>query len=443
MTEIKQKIRCAIYTRKSTDEGLDKDFNSLDAQRASGENYIKSQEGEGWVCLEEYYDDGGYSGGNIDRPALQKLLSDIQENKIDTVVVYKVDRLSRSVTDFAKIMDIFEAHNISFVSTTQSFNTSNSVGKLMLNIVLSFAQYERELVGERTRDKIAASKKKGMWMGGTPPLGYDIGDRKLIVNEEESKVVKDIYDSFLKSQSVTEVARWMNGRGFTMKSWTSRKGNEYGGGKFHKNNIRDILKNPLYMGKVRHKDELYQGQHDGIVSEKIWNKVQEILQLRERPMVTSQRISTPALLGGLVRCKACDMKMTSTHTAKSHKRYRYYVCINSNKGSEDCPIGRLSVAEIEEIVIAKVLEILRKPEIMINSIKAGNVEGLTGADIALAFKNLEAVWDELFPAEQSRIINLLIEQVIVSEDGIDIRMFKDGLYSLVNEVKEDGFDEEN
>ena len=197
------------------------------------------------------------------------------------------------------------------------------------------------------------------------------------------------------------------------------------------------------MGKVKHKEELYQGQHDGIVSEKIWNKVQEILQLRERPMVTSQRISTPALLGGLVKCKACNMKMTSTHTAKSHKRYRYYVCINSNKGSEDCPIGRLSVAEIEEIVIAKVLEILRKPEIMINSIKAGKVEGLTGADITLAFKNLEAVWDELFPAEQSRIINLLVEQVIVSEDGIDIRMFKDGLYSLVNEVKEDGFGEGN
>ena len=237
----KQKIRCAIYTRKSSEEGLEQEFNSLDAQRLAAESYIASQQHEGWVLAPGNYDDGGFSGGNMERPGLKRLFADIKEGKIDCIVVYKIDRLTRSLVDFSKIIELFDENNVSFVSVTQSFNTSNSMGRLMLNVLLSFAQYERELTGERIRDKVEASKKQGMWMGGTPPLGYSCEDKKLQILDEEAKTVRIIYQKFLETGSVTSVAREMNKHGFHTKSWISKTGKLHGGGKFDKKNIQRIL----------------------------------------------------------------------------------------------------------------------------------------------------------------------------------------------------------
>ena len=247
--------RCAIYTRKSTDEGLDMDFNSLDAQREAGENYVLSQKHEGWKVVATRYDDGGFSGGNTNRPAFKKLMLDVEAGLIDMIVVYKIDRLTRSLIDFSKMVDIFDKHNVSFVSVTQQFNTSTSMGRLTLNMLLSFAQFEREVSGERIRDKVAASKKKGMFMGGLPVLGYDIKDRHLILNKDEAKIIRDIFDYYIKCNSYKQTARYMNMLGYKTKLWKSKTGNVYGGKEFDLQSIYKILCNPIYIGKTIHRSE--------------------------------------------------------------------------------------------------------------------------------------------------------------------------------------------
>jgi site-specific DNA recombinase len=259
-------VRCAIYTRKSTDEGLDQDFNSLDVQRESGEAYIKSQAHEGWTCLPDRYDDGGFTGGNMERPALRRLLADIEAGKIDRVVVYKVDRLSRSLLDFAKMMETFEKHQVSFVSVTQQFNTASSMGRLVLNVLLSFAQFEREIISERTRDKIAAARRKGKSAGGHPILGYDIDPRgfKLIVNEDEAIRVRAIFELYLEHQALLPVVQELDRRGWVNKRWTTRKGRERGGKPFSKTSLHKLLTNVAYIGKVRYKNEVHDGEHAAI-----------------------------------------------------------------------------------------------------------------------------------------------------------------------------------
>ncbi len=274
------------------------------------ENYIASQTGQGWVANPDYYDDGGYSGGTLERPALKRLLADIKEGKVDCIVVYKIDRLTRSLLDFSQIVQIFDSHNVGFVSVTQSFNTNSSMGKLMLNVLLSFAQYERELTGERIRDKFESSKKKGIWMGGVVPLGYDVDDRKLIVNDKEATAIKLIYDHFLKNSSVTHAVRDMNKLGFTTKSWISAKGVIYSGKKFSKNTIERILKNPLYIGKTVHKGKVYDGQHESIISDEDYQKVQDIFKVssKEKIILPNSRINSPPLLKGLIYCGSCKEK---------------------------------------------------------------------------------------------------------------------------------------
>ncbi|MCB1579495.1 MAG: recombinase family protein, partial [Alphaproteobacteria bacterium] len=268
---------CAIYTRKSTDEGLDTDFNTLHAQREACEAYIMSQRAEGWKAVKTQYNDGGYSGGNMERPGLQTLLEDIKAGKIQTVVVYKIDRLTRSLMDFAKLVEIFDEHGVTFVSVTQSFNTTTSMGRLTLNVLLSFAQFEREVSAERIRDKIAASKKKGMWMGGNPPIGYDADDKKLIVNHGDAKIACRIFERYLVLGCVAKLKRDLDKDNIVSKERLSKRGNKIGGNPYSRGALYSILQNPVYIGKIRHKEEMYDGQHEAIITQDIWDAVQKKL----------------------------------------------------------------------------------------------------------------------------------------------------------------------
>jgi site-specific DNA recombinase len=436
----KIKIRCAIYTRKSHEEGLEQAFNSLDAQRMAGESYIASQAHEGWECLPTLYNDGGYSGGNLERPALQRLSQDIKDGKVDCIIVYKIDRLTRSLLDFSKIIELLDEHKCSFVAVTQSFNTSNSMGRLMLNVLLSFAQYERELTSERIRDKFKASCQLGMWMGGTPPLGYDPKDRKLEINEKEAKVIKYIYQSFLKTKSVTETARTMNGLGHTTKTWVSTSGKLYQGVAFSKKAIRHILQNPVYAGKILHKGNVYQGQHMSIIDSETWDEAQKIFTTRADNITREMtRITQPPLLKGVFNCGCCNTSMTPKYSMKKNgAKYRYYTCSSKLRlTNEACIIGNISAAEVEGLVTAQVLKLLERPEIIAHAIASGSINGdATDLEIVNSLKNVCKVWEELFPAEQVRITHLLIKQVIITPEGIDVRIYSDGLNGLSQELEE-------
>jgi site-specific DNA recombinase len=356
----KNKItRCAIYTRKSTEEGLEQEFNSLDAQRESAEAYITSQKSQGWTCISEHYDDGGFTGGNMDRPALQHLLADIERGTVDCVVVYKVDRLSRSLMDFAKILERFEAKGVSFVSVTQLFNSATSMGRLTLNILLSFAQFERELVSERTRDKIVLARKKGKYTGGRPVLGYDLSPEggKLIVNETEAQQVRTIFELYLRHHGVLPVVDQLTHLGWQTKSWVTRKGQSHSGRAFNKGSVHALLSNPLYIGKVRYKDQTYEGEHDAIISETLFGQVQQLLRTnRNEPLITKPN-KHGGILKGILRCKACGCGMSHSFSKKGNKRYRYYVCQNAiSTGWKNCPHPSLPADEdeIERFVINEI-----------------------------------------------------------------------------------------
>lgn len=319
---LKPVTRCAIYTRKSTEEGLDQQFNSLYAQREAAEAYIRSQKCEGWEIVYDRYDDGGFSGGNIERPALQRLMEDIQAGKIDCVVVYKVDRLSRSLLDFARVMETFNKFNVSFVSVTQHFNTTHSMGRLTLNILLSFAQFEREIIGERIRDKLAAQCRRGQWTGGYPVLGYDV-DRsartpRLVINPEEAIQVRRIFSLYLELKTLLPVVQELDKRGWRNKLWHSKKGLPKGGRSFDKCSVHALLTNPIYCGKIKHKTDLYQGQHQPIVDEDIFLRVQA--QLRENSINRGNRLPTKygGLLKGLIRCPHCHVAMVHQACEQSH-----------------------------------------------------------------------------------------------------------------------------
>jgi site-specific DNA recombinase len=350
--------RCAIYTRKSTEEGLEQEFNTLDAQRESAEAYIASLKHEGWVCLPDRYDDGGYTGGNMERPALKRLMADITAGRVDCVVVYKVDRLSRSLLDFSRMMETFEKHQISFVSVTQHFNTTNSMGRLTLNVLLSFAQFEREIISERTRDKIAAARRKGKWSGGRPILGYDVapGGGKLLVNEEEALRVRAIFELYLEHQSLLETVKELAKREWTCKRWTTQGGREAGGRPFCKNNLMNLLTNVLYLGKITLRKEVFAGEHPAVVDDEIFRRVQVLLHRNGQSGGKHVRNRFGALLKGLLRCVPCDSAMIHSHTLKNgNKRYRYYVCTNAQKrGWHECPTKSVPAAEIERFVIEQI-----------------------------------------------------------------------------------------
>ncbi len=320
----KPQVRCAIYSRKSTDDGLDQEFNSLDAQPEAGEAFVASQKTEGWVCLPDRYDDGGFSGGNMDRPGLLRLVADIDAAKVDYVVVYKVDRLSRSLMDSARMMQTFEKQNVSFVSVTQQFNTTHSMGRLTLNILLSFAQFKREIIGERIRDKIAAQRRKGKWAGGIPVLGYDV-DRststpKLVINANEGSRVRQIFDLYLELGSLLPVVDELERRGWATKAWQTKKGQSRGDRPFDKGSLYALLTNPIYIGKIKHKTDLFDGEHQAIVTPELFRKVQAHLQHNGRTGGIEVRNKHGALLKGLLICKACSRAMTHTFTGKGSDR---------------------------------------------------------------------------------------------------------------------------
>jgi site-specific DNA recombinase len=319
-----KKTRCAIYARKSSDEGLEQAFNSLDAQREACAAFIQSQKHEGWTVLPTLYDDGGFSGGTLERPALQRLLADIEAGQIDVIVVYKVDRLTRALSDFAKLVEIFERRGVSFVSITQQFNTTTSMGRLTLNVLLSFAQFEREVIGERVRDKIAASKKKGMWMGGMPPLGYDVKDRKLVVNDDEASTVVDIYRRYLALKSVHALKDELAGARIRSKRRFRLDGTEYGGQKLSHGALYLMLQNRIYRGEITHRGNSYPGEHPAIIEEPLWDEVQAVLAKNRVERATSIRAKHPSLLAGLLFDET-GKRLTPTYAVKKGTRYRYYV----------------------------------------------------------------------------------------------------------------------
>ena len=349
-------IRCAIYTRKSTEEGLEQDFNSLDAQRDACEAFIASQKGLGWKAAKKRYDDGGISGGTMDRPALQDLLADIEAGQVDLVVVYKVDRLTRSLVDFAKIIETFDQKNVSFVSVTQQFNTANSMGRLTLNVLLSFAQFEREVTAERIRDKIAASKKKGMWMGGLPPIGYDAVDKKLVVNEAEADTVRALFSLYLELGSIRALKAEADRRGYVTKRRLSAR--KYDGGKpFTRGHLAQLLRNPIYVGQIAHRGQIFDGQHEAIVDRDTWEAVQQTLDGKapERRSATNQ--THHCLLAGLLFDETGD-RLTPSYTSKGGRRYRYYVSSRLVADPRSDGGWRLPADEVENAVIGGLEDLL-------------------------------------------------------------------------------------
>lgn len=360
-------VRCAIYTRKSTEEGLEQEFNTLDAQRESAEAYIASQKGEGWVCLPDRYDDGGYTGGNMERPALKRLMTDIEAGRIDCVVVYKVDRMSRSLMDFARMMETFERMKVSFVSVTQQFNTTQSMGRLTLNILLSFAQFEREIISERTRDKIAAARRRGKWSGGRPILGFDVdpATKKLVINTDEAELVRGMFLLYLDKRSLLEVSRDLNQRGLRTKLVRTSKGKTYGGREWDKAAVQKILTNVLYRGLVRYKTEIYPGEHEAIIEDKVWTEVHDLLRSNGRNGGMFAQSKHTAMLRGLLHCAPCGTAMGHTVTNKSGKRlYRYYVCYRAQKqGWDTCPCRSLPADQIEGFVVDQIRRIGSDPDL--------------------------------------------------------------------------------
>jgi site-specific DNA recombinase len=421
-----RKLRCAVYTRKSTEEGLDQEFNSLDAQREACEAYVASQRAEGWLLVPDRYDDGGFSGATLERPALKRLMADIEARRVDVVVVYKIDRLSRSLMDFAKLVEVFDRTGVTFVSVTQSFNTTTSMGRLTLNVLLSFAQFEREVIGERIRDKFAASRARGMWMGGFVPLGYDVKDRKLIVNKAEAAKVRMIFRSFVRLGSATVLTRSLQSEGMTGKR----------GKPIDKGYLYKLLKNRVYMGEAVHKGTPYPGEHKAIIDRRLWDKVQTILRESPRLRAARTRAQTPALLKGLI-FGPTGCAMSPTHTRKGGRLYRYYVSQSVIKGGAGaCPVGRVPANEIEAAVVDQLRNVLRAPEIVVRTWRAARHEtpDLTEADVREALHRFDPLWDELFPAEQARIVQLLVERVDVSPDGVDIHLRTEGLANLATEL---------
>jgi len=413
--------RCAIYTRKSSEEGLEQDFNSLHAQREACEAFIKSQASEGWKLIKTAYDDGGLSGGTMERPALQRLLADIGEGLIDVVVVYKVDRLTRSLADFAKMVELFDAHGVSFVAVTQQFNTTTSMGRLTLNVLLSFAQFEREVTGERIRDKIAASKRKGMWMGGVPPLGYDVRERRLVINPAEAGTVRHIYERYLKLGCVRQLSKELEKRGIVSKVRVSKQGIKSGGCRFSRGALYELLANLIYIGEIRHKQERHPGQHEAILPRELWERVQQRLhENAARGRGTSTRSIASPLAGKLFDADGQPLYVQGA--TKGRRRYRYYVskCLVNGSANDNGKVWRLAAPEIERAVAIAARHIL--------SDRAGLLEALekSGIDSPDARATLESTSNVVrqlqTEANSTACLTDVIDRVQLRDDGISVTL---------------------
>ena len=422
-----RRLRCAIYTRKSSEEGLEMEFNSLDAQRESCEAYIASQRSEGFAAIRERYDDGGYSGGTLERPALQRLLADVEAGLIDVIVVYKIDRLSRSLMDFARLVEIFERNDVTFVSVTQSFNTTTSMGRLTLNILLSFAQFEREVIGERIRDKFAASRKKGMWMGGYVPLGYDVRDRKLVINEEEAKTVRMIFERFVATGSATRLAKALAAEGVVNKR----------GKLIDKGFLYKLINNRVYIGEAVHKGTSYPGEHEAIIDRELWDAVQSVLKTSPRLRAAASRDQTPAMLRGLIFTDT-GAAMTPTATKKGSKLYRYYTSMDliRNRPTDAERPERLPAAMVEDAVVGEIRRMIATPEVRARALAAlkSDMPDVDDKAVIAALGDFNTLWASLFPAEQARIVQLLVARVTVGASGLAIDLRHDGISTLARQM---------
>jgi DNA invertase Pin-like site-specific DNA recombinase len=437
---LKRRLRCAVYTRKSSEEGLDQEYNSIDAQRDAGHAYIASQRAEGWIPVGDDYDDPAFSGGNMARPALKRLMADIEEGKIDTVVVYKIDRLTRSLADFSKMVEVFERLGVSFVAVTQQFNTTTSMGRLMLNVLLSFAQFEREVTGERIRDKITASKKKGMWMGGIPPLGYDVANRRLVINDKEAKLIRHIFTRFVELGSGTLLVKELRLDCVTSKAWTTQDGRVRAGKPIDKSLIYKLLNNRTYLGELRHKELWYQAEHPPIVDQKLWDDVHSILATNGRTRGNTTRATVPFLLKGIMFGNdGRALSPWSTTKKKNGRQYRYYIPQRDAKefaGASGLP--RLPAAELESAVLNQLRSLMRAPDILRGVIAKAIAfdASIDEAKVTVAMLKLDQIWDQLFPPEQTRIIKLMVEKVIVSPNDIELRLRANGIERLVLELRQ-------
>lgn len=472
---------CAIYCRKSSAEGLSQEFNSIDAQRAACTSYVESQRGMGLTLLAERYDDGGFSGGNMDRPALTRLLADIEAGKIDVVVVYKIDRLSRSLADFMQIIAVFERHDVSFISITQAFDTGTSMGRLTLNILLAFAQFEREIIGERIRDKIAASRQRGKWTGGTPLLGYDVNRSGaspiLVVNPTEAAQVNTIFITYLELGSLLPVVAELARRGWRCKSWITRDGRQRGGEPFDKARLHDLLTNPLLNGRIKHKQAVYPGEHEAIVSDELFDRVQRQLHKNAVHRSAGHRNKHGALLRGLLHCATCKRAMSHSFTTRGNRRFSYYRCTNAMKqGRAACPSKNLSAAEIERAVIDEIRVVAGDPVVIRETCRAARIQVETaikrlererrglerGAaqeahariaeidaelvrqradlvgeqNVVAAFADFDKLWAALSPREQAEVVHLLVARVDfdAADSAIEISFNPTGIKAFADKV---------
>ena len=416
------KLRCAVYTRKSSEEGLEQEFNSLDAQREACEAYVASQRHEGWMLSPVLYDDGGFSGGSMERPALQRLLADIAAGEIDVVVVYKVDRLTRALSDFARIVELFDKHRVSFVSVTQAFNTTTSMGRLTLNVLLSFAQFEREVTGERIRDKIAASKKKGMWMGGQPPLGYDVRDRKLVVNEAEAATVRSIFRRYVELRSVRELKAELDASGVISKLRTAADGSPYGGKPLSRGALYLMLSNRIYRGDIVHKAEVYPGEHAAVVDEALFAEAQRILADNRIERTSGTTAAEPSLLAGLVY-DAAGQRLTPSHAVKKGVRYRYYVSHHLVSGAKTETRGlRLPAPALEQLVRDRVGRMLADPAAMTDDGPSGERDAETQRRLIQLADEAAARWPALATSDVRTALLTFVPHINVHPDRVDLQI---------------------
>jgi site-specific DNA recombinase len=427
-----RKIRCAIYTRKSSDEGLDQAFNSLDAQREACAAFVLSQKHEGWAALPALYDDGGYSGGTMERPALKRLLADIEAGQIEVVVVYKVDRLTRALSDFAKLVEVFDRRGVSFVSITQQFNTTTSMGRLTLNVLLSFAQFEREVIGERVRDKIAASKKKGMWMGGMPPLGYDVKDRKLVVNKEEASTVRHIFQRYLALKSVHALKDELAGAGIKSKRRVRPDGSTYGGQTLARGALYAMLQNRIYRGETTHKGSAYPGEHPAIVDQPLWDKVQAVLAKNRVERATGAHAKQPSLLAGLVFDQTGE-RLTPTHAVKKGTRYRYYVSnslvTGARKGGSTG--WRIPAGSLEGLVIDRLRKFLSDEGEILDAIQDASDAETGHKPLIERAREIAEELDANPPNETKPLLMSLLRRVEVEPDAVAVNICRKQLTSLL------------
>jgi len=430
--ETKSATRCAVYTRKSSEEGLEQSFNSLDAQREACQAFISSQRHEGWKTLPARYDDGGYSGGTMERPALKRLLEDVEAGKVNLIVVYKVDRLTRSLADFAKIVETLDAKGVSFVSVTQQFNTTTSMGRLTLNILLSFAQFEREVTGERIRDKIAASKKKGMWMGGMVPLGYNLEGRKLVLNPKEAQVVSKIFSLYLQLGCVRKLAKELDREKIRSKVWMTRTGARLGGVAFARGALYTLLRNRLYIGEIRHRDKWYPGEHKGIIPLELWQRVQFQLESNLKARRKQARECASSLLTGLIE-DAQGNHFTPSFTIRRGRRYRYYVsqAVVQNPGEEYAGVTRLPAHEIENRVIDRLVGFLKSDADVFDQLR---VDGQTPAKLreqATGAKKLADRLSSLASDDLRDLLSSFLRRVVIGEEQIQVTIDRNDLYQLL------------